>query len=56
MNDMNARRRSMLGGAAALPLAMVAVAGSAEAATEPKGGAARMTSSFVRTKDGVDIF
>jgi non-heme chloroperoxidase len=56
MSDMNAKRRSMLGGAAALPLAMLAAAGSAEAATEAKGGAARMTSSFVRTKDGVDIF
>ena len=56
MNDMNARRRSMLGGAAALPLAMMAAAGSAQAATESKGGAARMTSSYVRTKDGVDIF
>jgi non-heme chloroperoxidase len=56
MNDMNEKRRSMLGGAAALPLAMMAAAGSADAATEAKGGATRMTSSYVRTKDGVDIF
>jgi non-heme chloroperoxidase len=56
MNDMNAKRRSMLGGAAALPLAVMAAASPAQAAAEPKDGAARMTSSYVRTKDGVDIF
>jgi len=55
MNDMNEKRRSMLGGAAALPLAMMA-AGSAQAAPASKDGAAHMTTSFVRTKDGVDIF
>ena len=55
MNDINGKRRHMLGGAAALPLAMLAT-GPAQAAPEGKGGSARMTTSFVRTKDGVDIF
>ncbi len=55
MNDMNGKRRNLLGSAAALPLAVMA-AGSARAAAAPKGGVARMTTDTVRTSDGVDIF
>jgi non-heme chloroperoxidase len=57
-DDIDGKRRNILraaGTAAALPLAMMAT-GSARAAAEPKGDAARMTSGHVRTKDGVDIF
>jgi non-heme chloroperoxidase len=66
MNDhltldyIDGKRRNMLRGAgtaaATLPLAMMAAGSAQAAAAEPKGGAARMTSSHVRTKDGVDIF
>jgi non-heme chloroperoxidase len=59
-HDIDGTRSNILRGAgttaaAALPLAMMA-AGPAHAAAEPKGDAARMTSSHVRTKDSVDIF
>jgi len=59
---IDGKRRNILrgaGSAAALPLAMVGIAGAPAAQAAPadaKGGAARMTSSTVRTKDGVDIF
>ena len=58
---IDGQRRNILrgaGSAAALPLAMMGVASApaAQAAPADAKGAARMTSSTVRTKDGVDIF
>jgi len=58
---IDGKRRNILrgaGGAAALPLAMMGIASApaAQAAPADAKGAARMTSSTVRTKDGVDIF
>jgi len=52
------RRHLMLGAgsAAALPLVSAALAAGANASAAPAADAGRMTTSTVRTKDGVDIF